>query len=105
MITEAILKNSEDQLIGYVKIDISNVEEGVDKNLPKNINVVDFSFIDSEKLLPESNKEIVKKISEKQNEIDRLILKKEQTLIYLVKELRKIEVKLLIGEEEYSVEE
>lgn len=103
MITEAEIKNDSNELLGYIKLDIANVKEDVKNNLPKLVNILDFNFITPEQYKDEENNhEENAKIRAKQHEVERLILKKEHSLIDVVKTLNSIKVKLFIDKKEYS---
>ena len=103
MITEAEIKNDSNELLGYIKLDIANVKEDVKNNLPKLVNILDFNFIAPEQYKDEEhNHEENAKIRAKQHEVERLILKKEHSLIDVVKTLNSIKVKLFIDKKEYS---
>lgn len=103
MITEAEIKNDSNELLGYIKLDIANVKEDVKNNLPKLVNILDFNFITPEQYKDEeNNREENAKIRAKQHEVERLILKKEHSLIDVVKTLNSIKVKLFIDKKEYS---
>lgn len=108
MIKEAVLKSMpEEMLLGYLKIDISNAEEGVSKNLVKNINVIGFNFSDPEDFPKtgneEEDKKSIEKIKELQNKIESYLLRKEHVLQDVINILRDIEVSVQIDGKEYSL--